>query len=145
MPDVRSVSVILRYLTLISHDWRHPQKDRDRTVYGLKEKNIGKMFVKIMKINKVSDDAQALLNWRLPGVRTGATGDFTGRCYEVIKKRPMRTTPGDLTVADVNEMLDRLSASSKEYGKPRPLQADAEVSNWKTWQGAATAYFWEVL
>ena len=87
------------------------------------------MFVKIMKINKVSDDAQALLNWRLPGVRTGATGDFTGRCYEVIKKRPMRTTPGDLTVADVNEMLDRLSASSKEYGKPRPLQADAEVSN----------------
>ncbi|KAF8451829.1 ATP dependent DNA ligase domain-containing protein [Terfezia claveryi] len=95
-----------------------PDKDRDRTVYGLKEKTIGKMLVKLMKINKTSDDALALLNWRLPGrgsaSSSSSTGDFAGRCYEIIKKRPMRTSPGDLTVADVNDMLDRLSASSKE-------------------------------
>ncbi|RPB29863.1 DNA ligase 4 [Terfezia boudieri ATCC MYA-4762] len=95
-----------------------PDKDRDRTVYGLKEKTIGKLLVKLMKINKTSDDALALLNWRLPGrgsaSSSSSTGDFAGRCYEIIKKRPMRTTPGDLTVADVNDMLDQLSASSKE-------------------------------
>lgn len=33
---------------------------------------------------------------------------------EVIKKRPMRTTPGNLKIAQVNEMLDRLSQASKE-------------------------------
>lgn len=33
---------------------------------------------------------------------------------EVIKKRPMRTTPGSLTIAQVNEMLDRLAQASKE-------------------------------
>lgn len=76
------------------------------------------MLVKLMKINKTSDDALALINWKLPGRGSASssttTGDFAGRCYEIIKKRPMRTTPGDLTVADVNNMLDRLSASSKE-------------------------------
>ena len=90
------------------------QKDRDRTVYGLKEKGIGKIFIKLMKINKTSPDAFALINWKLPGMRSAATGDFAGRCYEVIRKRPMRTSPGSLTVAQVNDMLDRLSLSNKE-------------------------------
>jgi len=76
------------------------------------------MLIKLMKINKTSDDALALINWKLPGRGSAAsstsTGDFAGRCYEIIKKRPMRTTPGELTVADVNDMLDQLSAASKE-------------------------------
>ncbi|KAJ5677992.1 Nucleic acid-binding OB-fold [Penicillium maclennaniae] len=33
-----------------------PDKDRDRPMYGMKEKVIGKMLVKIMKINKESED-----------------------------------------------------------------------------------------
>ncbi|KAF8469210.1 ATP dependent DNA ligase domain-containing protein [Kalaharituber pfeilii] len=91
-----------------------PDKDRDRTVYGLKEKTIGKILVRLMKINKNSEDAQALINWKLPGVRSASTGDFAGRCYEIIKKRPMRTTPGNLTIAEVNKKLDELSAYNKE-------------------------------
>ena len=74
-----------------------------------------------MKINKTSDDALALINWKLPGRGGGGfgmvntAGDFAGRCYEVIKRRPMRTSPGELTIAQVNEMLDKLSICSKEY------------------------------
>lgn len=93
-----------------------PEKDRDRAMYGLKEKTIGKLLVRVMKIDKNSSDAYNLLNWKLPGVSSTSAmaGDFAGRCYEVISKRPIKTTPGSLTIGQVNEMLDRLSAAQKE-------------------------------
>lgn len=93
-----------------------PDKDRDRTVYGLKESNIGKILVKLLKIDKKSEDGYNLLHWKLPGQSMAArmAGDFPGRCYDIISKRPMRTEVGDLTIADVNEMLDKLAASSGE-------------------------------
>lgn len=94
-----------------------PDKDRDRAMYGLKEKSIGKILVSVMKIDKNSEDGYNLLNWKLPGLnRTSAmAGDFAGRCFEVISKRPMRTTVGKLTIGDVNEMLDNLSVCQKEF------------------------------
>ncbi|GAM91626.1 hypothetical protein ANO11243_096780 [Dothideomycetidae sp. 11243] len=93
-----------------------PDKDRDRAMYGLKEKTIGKLLVRVMKIDKNSEDGFNLLNWKLPGVKSTSAmaGDFAGRCYEVIKKRPIRTSLGKLTVLEVNDMLDELSAAQKE-------------------------------
>ncbi|KAL2271493.1 hypothetical protein VTJ83DRAFT_864 [Remersonia thermophila] len=98
-----------------------PDKDRDRGVYGLKENTIGKLLVKVMKIDRNSDDGYALMHWKLPGADRGpggagawSAGDFAGRCYEVVSKRQMRTEPGDFTIADVNVMLDRLAAASGE-------------------------------
>jgi DNA ligase-4 len=69
-----------------------------------------------MKIDKNSEDGYNLLHWKLPG-QTAASrlaGDFAGRCFEVISKRPMRTEPGDMTIAEVNEQLDKLAASAGE-------------------------------
>jgi len=84
-------------------------------MYGMKEKVIGKMLVKIMKINKESEDGYNLLNWKLPGQSsTRMAGDFAGRCYDVLSKRPMRTEPGDMSIEEVNEKLDKLAATSKE-------------------------------
>ncbi|GJC80891.1 DNA ligase 4 [Colletotrichum liriopes] len=93
-----------------------PDKDRDRGNYGLKENAIGKLLVKLMKIDKNSDDGYNLLHWKLPGHTTALrmAGDFAGRCFEVLSKRPMRTEVGDMTIAEVNEMLDRLAASTGE-------------------------------
>ncbi|EEP80221.1 conserved hypothetical protein [Uncinocarpus reesii 1704] len=93
-----------------------PEKDRDRAMYGLKEKTIGKLLVKIMKIDKNSEDGFNLLNWKLPGqsMASRMAGDFAGRCYEVISKRPMRTEVGNMTVQEVNEKLDLLAAANKE-------------------------------
>ena len=93
-----------------------PDKDRDRGVYGLKENAIGKLLVKLMKINKDSEDGYNLLHWKLPGQTTFSrlAGDFAGRCFEVISKRPMRTEVGDMTIAEVNEQLDKLAAASGE-------------------------------
>ncbi|KAL0931236.1 DNA ligase I [Colletotrichum truncatum] len=93
-----------------------PDKDRDRGVYGLKENTIGKLLVKLMKIDKNSEDGYNLLHWKLPGHTTASrlAGDFAGRCFEVLSKRPMRTEVGDMTIAEVNELLDKLAASAGE-------------------------------
>ncbi|KAL2156306.1 hypothetical protein VTH82DRAFT_1051 [Thermothelomyces myriococcoides] len=108
-----------------------PDKDRDRGVYGLKESTIGKLLVKVMKIDRNSEDGYALMHWKLPGQAGGGggggggngrfgggavstAGDFAGRCYEIVKKRQMRSEPGEFTIGDVNVMLDRLAAASGE-------------------------------
>ena len=93
-----------------------PEKDRDRAMYGLKEKAIGKLLVKILKINPNSEDGYNLLNWKLPGQTTTSrmAGDFAGRCFEVLSKRPMRTSVGSMRISEVNELLDKLSAAQKE-------------------------------
>ena len=99
-----------------------PEKDRDRGMYGLKEMTLGKLLVRVMKIDKNSEDGYNLLHWKLPGAKSSSAmaGDFAGRCYEVISKRPMRTAPGDMTIAEVNELLDRLSVAQKEENQ-RPI------------------------
>lgn len=93
-----------------------PNSDRDRGMYGLKESNIGKLLVKLMRINRDSEDADAILHWKNPRKPAAirAAGDFAGICFYVLSKRPMRVGPGDMRIADVNEMLDKLAAASGE-------------------------------
>jgi DNA ligase 4 len=91
-----------------------PEKDRDRAMYGIKERALGKYLVKIMKIDKDSDDARKLQNWKVPGTSAEGAGDFASRCYQVLQKRPFRTEVGEMTVQDVNDALDELSAAQKE-------------------------------
>lgn len=90
--------------------------DRDRAMYGLREKTIGKLLVKILKINKDSEDGYSLLNWKQPGQNAASrmTGDFAGRCFEVVSKRAMRSDVGNMLISEVNDLLDSLSAAQKE-------------------------------
>ena len=85
-------------------------------MYGLKEKVLAKYIIKILKIDKNSEDGYNLLNWKQPGHNMGAkkAGDFPGRVYEVFSKRPFRLEPGNMTVVEVNELLNVLSTKSKE-------------------------------
>ena len=96
-----------------------PEKDRDRPMYGLKEKAIGKLLVKVMKINKNSEDGYSLLNWKIPGQSAASrmAGDFAGRCYEVLMKRPMRDTVGEMSIGEVNDLLDEMSGAQKEVNQ----------------------------
>lgn len=91
-----------------------PEKDRDRAMYGLKEKTIGKLLARIIGIDKNSEDAQSLMNWKSPLYASASAGDFAARCGEVLGKRPVRTGYGDLRIGEVNVMLDKLSLASKE-------------------------------
>ena len=85
-------------------------------MYGIKEKTIAKLLIKILKINPHSDDGHALNNWKQPGQTTASrmAGDFAGRCYEVISKRPRREGVGNMTIEEVNDRLDRLATAQKE-------------------------------
>ena len=92
-----------------------PDKDRERGVYGLKEKIIAKLLIKVMKIDRNSEDGYSLMNWKQPGQNTSKmAGDFAGRCHEALAKRPMRVQVGDMTIEEVNNLLDRMSAAPKE-------------------------------
>ncbi|RMZ87415.1 hypothetical protein DV736_g5359, partial [Chaetothyriales sp. CBS 134916] len=111
-----------------------PDKDRERAMYGLKEKALGKYLIKIMKIDKNSADASKILHWKVP-VEGSASGDFPSRCYEVMSQRPSRVEPGDMTIEEVNEKLDVLSAAAREASQ-LPIMAqfyqrmNAEEMKW---------------
>ncbi|TID18225.1 DNA ligase 4 [Venturia nashicola] len=107
-----------------------PARDRDRAMYGLKEATIAKLFIKIIGIDRNSDDAYNLIHWKLPGKKAASTaGDFAGRCYEVLSKRPWRTGPSTLTIAEINEGLDKLSIASKDEDQQPILQQFYEDLN----------------
>lgn len=84
-------------------------------MYGLKEKVIAKYIIKILKIDKNSEDGYSMLNWKQPGQNAAKkAGDFPGRVHEVLSKRPFRDEPGTMTIAEVNEQLNALSKALKE-------------------------------
>ncbi|KAB8296023.1 hypothetical protein EYC80_008834 [Monilinia laxa] len=93
-----------------------PEKDRDRAMYGLKEASIAKLIIKVLNLSKDSDDGYNLANWKLParGPPSANSGDFPGRCYEVLSRRPMRQRVGDMSIGEVNELLDKLALAQKE-------------------------------
>ncbi|KAF3770319.1 hypothetical protein M406DRAFT_33935 [Cryphonectria parasitica EP155] len=93
-----------------------PTQDRERGVFRLKEQTIAKLLIKLMKISSRSEDGHSLLNWKVPGKSASSrlAGDFAGRCFEALDKRPLRTDPGDMRIAEVNELLDRLAAAGGE-------------------------------
>ena len=45
------------------------QKDRERAVYGLKEKNLAKTYIKLIPLGMKDPDAIRLLNWKRPSVK----------------------------------------------------------------------------
>ncbi|KAJ6261845.1 hypothetical protein Dda_2644 [Drechslerella dactyloides] len=96
-----------------------PDRDRERSVYGLKEKALGSLLIKVLRISKDSDDAYNLIHWKQPRIggdsRAAGAGDFPARCYDAISKRALRTEPGDLTIDEVNELLDQLAEDSKNH------------------------------
>lgn len=93
-----------------------PVQDRERGVFRLKEQAIAKLLIKLMKISPKSEDGHSLVNWKVPGKSASSrlAGDFAGRCFEALDKRPLRTEPGNLRIGEVNELLDRLAVASGE-------------------------------
>ena len=46
-----------------------PQKDRERAVYGLKEKNLATIYIKLIPLRRDDADAIRMLNWKKPTER----------------------------------------------------------------------------
>lgn len=90
-----------------------PERDKKRSMYKIKEVNMAKLFVRILGISPASEDAISIAKWKIPGAR-GAAGDFPGRLYEVLRSRAAISDWGDMSIDEVNELLDQLSRCSKE-------------------------------
>ncbi|KAI3391577.1 hypothetical protein diail_7069 [Diaporthe ilicicola] len=100
-----------------------PDHDKERPMYGLQESTLGKLLVGIMSIAADSVDAKSLTDWKNPKGNTRAArmaGDFPGRCFEAVKQRmPKGEGFGNMTIAEVNELLDKLApASGKAEQRP---------------------------
>ena len=79
-----------------------------------------------------------------------AAGDFGGRCFgrsyltfltfsiEILSKRPFRDEFGEMTIDEVNSLLDRLSAVSKEYN---PLHSWVDTMYRKDQQPILTQFY----
>ena len=109
---------------------QHTQKDRERAVYGLKEKNIAKIYIKLIPLGVRDPDAVRLLNWKKPIDREvqrfliqilsktkeqKASGDFHAVLYEVVSKRSS-VIESSLSVEDLNHILDELVQNmGKQY------------------------------
>ncbi|KAJ8590777.1 DNA ligase 4 [Rhizopogon salebrosus TDB-379] len=112
-----------------------PQKDRERAVYGLKEKNLAKTYIKLIPLGMRDPDAIRLLNWKKPTEKDKSSGDFPAVLYEVVSKRSS-VVEGSLSVHDLNAILDDLSKNmGKQDIQSRILQriynrATAEEQRW---------------
>ncbi|KAJ3571822.1 hypothetical protein NP233_g3508 [Leucocoprinus birnbaumii] len=85
-----------------------PQKDRERAVYGLKEKNLAKTYIKLIPLGMRDPDAIRLLNWKKPTERERSAGDFPAVLYEVVSKRSS-VIDSSLSIDDLNHILDELA------------------------------------
>ncbi|KIM62592.1 hypothetical protein SCLCIDRAFT_1214942 [Scleroderma citrinum Foug A] len=112
-----------------------PQKDRERAVYGLKEKNIGKMYIKLIPLGMRDPDAIRLLNWKKPIGTNQAAGDFPTVLYDVVNTRSS-VVEGSLSVNDLNGLLDELSENmGKQDAQAKIMQriynrTTAEEQRW---------------
>ncbi|KAJ6518705.1 DNA ligase IV [Mycena sanguinolenta] len=99
-----------------------PQKDRERAVYGLKEKFLAKTYIKLIPLGMRDPDAIRLLNWKKPTEHDKTSGDFPTVLFEVVSKRSS-VIEGSLSVDELNDILDELSKSmGKVDAQSRILQ-----------------------
>lgn len=91
-----------------------PQKDRERAIYGLKEKNLAKAYIKLIPLGSKDPDAIQLLNWKKPSDRYRSSGDFPLVLYEVVNKRSS-VTESLLSVHELNDILDDLSKNTGKH------------------------------
>ncbi|KAF7972746.1 hypothetical protein HWV62_17106 [Athelia sp. TMB] len=118
-------------------------KDRERAVYGLKEKALAKTYIKLIPLGMRDPDALALMHWKRPVDRPAdgsrgastSTGDFPTVLYDVVVKRSS-VIEGSLSVDDLNDILDELSKNNgKSEVQSKIMQrvynrATAEEQRW---------------
>ncbi|KNZ74643.1 DNA ligase 4 [Termitomyces sp. J132] len=99
-----------------------PQKDRERAVYGLKEKNLAKTYIKLIPLGMKDPDAIRLLNWKRPTEREKTSGDFPTVLYEVVSKRSS-VIESSLSIDELNGLLDALAQNmGKQDAQSKILQ-----------------------
>ncbi|KAK6147415.1 hypothetical protein DH2020_018327 [Rehmannia glutinosa] len=94
-----------------------PSLDRERGSYGLREHVLATCLIDALGMSRDSPDSQRLLNWRKGGPKSGAfAGNFSLIAAEVLQRRQAMVS-GDLTIKELNELLDRLASCENRSEK----------------------------
>jgi len=85
-----------------------PALDRARGAYGIKERKLADLYIRILGLKKDGVDAKKLLNFKKP--KSGGSieaGDFAETAYYVLKNRC--PDKGDITLQQVDEQLTSMA------------------------------------
>ncbi|KNA22605.1 hypothetical protein SOVF_030970 [Spinacia oleracea] len=108
-----------------------PTLDRERASYHLKESVLATSLIDALGVSRDSEDAKKLINWRKGG--TKVAGKYAGNFSYIVAEFLMRrqsSVSGDLTVRELNELLDRL-ANAGRGAKSDILGEMIRRTNWQ--------------
>ncbi|CCH43527.1 DNA ligase IV [Wickerhamomyces ciferrii] len=83
-----------------------PHKDRTR-IYNIKDQVLGRRILEILKIPKNSETTSKIMNWKRS--RSAKAARMSDICIEVIQARRTDKKGGELSIGDVNDILDEMS------------------------------------
>lgn len=66
----------------------------------------------MLNISQDSPDGKSLINWKKADHKNA--GKFPDICYDMIESRQTNRKFGNMSIGEVNELLDRLGTESKE-------------------------------
>ncbi|ODV91796.1 hypothetical protein CANCADRAFT_15943, partial [Tortispora caseinolytica NRRL Y-17796] len=90
-----------------------PSRDKERSMYHIKEKTLAKLMEKTLNLPPNSNDAKDLRAWKQPNHHNYSSGDLAQRVYDIARKRPSRQDPSEYTIDEINTLLDKLSTYTK--------------------------------
>ncbi|XP_028161495.1 DNA ligase 4-like [Ostrinia furnacalis] len=94
-----------------------PKYERERSPYNMKETKLAQLLVRVLSLSKQSPAAKRLINFR--SVSNTQDSDFAGVAYYALKGI-LGKNKGDLTVEDINTILDKI-ATAEVGNKARVL------------------------
>lgn len=109
-----------------------PTLDRERGSYGLKEAVLANYLLDALAVSRDSEDAKKLINWKKGGTKIAGNlaGNFSLVAAEVLQRR-QSSVSGDLTVRELNELLDRLANADNRNAKTDVLGELIRKTNWQ--------------
>ncbi|KAH0534504.1 DNA ligase 4 [Cotesia glomerata] len=94
-------------------------KDHERGPYGLKEKSLGILYVRVFCLGN-SDDAKQIINYREPTEqKTPSSGDLAGKIYWILKRRQTKNIC-KLSIEQINSLLDKIAEKNRQNKSKDP-------------------------
>lgn len=87
-----------------------PMDDRSRPAYGIRAAVLGRIFAKVLALDKNSVDGKRLINFKNPGKAGAAAGNFGAVVYSVLETRfSNNTSKLGPTMSELHIVLDQLA------------------------------------
>ncbi|TIB65111.1 hypothetical protein E3P77_02845 [Wallemia ichthyophaga] len=112
-----------------------PERERERSMFGIKETVLAKIYVELLGLSPKHNDGHRLLSWKAPTAAHTVSGDFPSVLVDVMKNRVSYDSKSSFTIDEVNHKLDQLSRAKsfqqkKDIMKEFAKRCDTEEQFW---------------